>query len=87
MFDFPLRSLKICRDAHSWFNLVSSGWDLGSMMSSVVTCVCLIISVNSAMMSEIIAFILLYVYTRMGARFPVWLVNSVLHVNFLLTFC
>ena len=82
MFDFPLRSLKIHRDTHSWVNLVSRGWDLGSMMSSVVTCVCPTISVNSAMMSEIVAFILLYIYTHMGARFPVWLINSVLHVNF-----
>ena len=82
MFDFPLQSLKICRDAHSWVNLASSGWDLGCMMSSVVTCIHLIISVNSAMMSEIRSYIHFTLYTHMGAQFPVWLISSVLHVNF-----
>ena len=61
MFDFPLQSLKIRRDAHSSVNLASGGWDLGGMMSSVVTYTCLTISVNSTM-SEIVAFISLYIH-------------------------
>ena len=52
------------------------------MMSSVVTCIRLIISVNSAMMSEIRSYVHFTLYTCMGAQFPVWLVNSVLRVNF-----